>query len=94
MTKPVLAATIALALGSCGMGVYGPKGNDTGGIIPWSPENERARLAIAQDNCGAYGKYAVIRTVHRVYGDYITYECRFEPPLRYFRRDVTVRVRG
>ena len=27
--------------------VWGPKGNDTGGIIPWSPENERDSFAIA-----------------------------------------------
>jgi hypothetical protein len=95
VTKPFLAATIALALGSCAMGVSGPKGNDTGGIIPWSPENERAWLAIAQSNCGAYNKYAVYRSARRVYGDYITYECRFDPPVRaYFRRQVTVRTKG
>ena len=34
----VLAA-MALPLMSC-VGVYGPWGNDTGGIIPWSPEAE------------------------------------------------------
>ena len=27
--------------------VWGPKGNDTGGIIPWSPENERDSFEIA-----------------------------------------------
>jgi hypothetical protein len=88
-----LAATIAIALGSCAMGVHGPKGNDTGGIIPWSPENERAAPAIAGANCNAYGKYAVLRSARRVYGDYISYECRFYRPDR-IRREVTVSVRG
>ena len=60
--------------------LYGPKGNDTGGIIPWSVENESMMMMLAQDNCGYYGKIAVITNIHRVYGDFITYECRFGPP--------------
>jgi hypothetical protein len=62
-------------LGSCG--VYGPKGNDTGGIIPWSPANERMALTIARDKCSHHRKSAMIRTIHRKYGEYITYECHF-----------------
>ena len=77
--KLVLAAACGLMLSSCA-GVYGPKGNDTGGIIPWSPENERNAYDIAQSNCGWFNKYAVQRTIHRVPGDYISYECRFDPP--------------
>ena len=34
--------------------VWGPKGNDTGGIIPWSPENERDSFAIATDQCARW----------------------------------------
>ena len=74
----VLAAALAVALASCG--VYGPKGNDTGGIIPWSEANEAMAMQLAQENCGYYQKYAVIRSVHRVYGDWISYECRWDPP--------------
>lgn len=73
-----LLAVLGLTLISCG--VYGPKGNDVDGIIPWSPEAERDALDIAQSNCGRYNKFAVITSVHRVYGDYITYDCRWEPP--------------
>lgn len=72
---PVLALGVMLV--SCA-GIYGPKGNDTGGVIPWSPENEQMAHQIAQDNCGWYGKRAVLRSVHRVYGDYISYDCRFD----------------
>jgi hypothetical protein len=75
----VLAA--ALTLASC-VGVYGPKGNDIGGIIPWSPEAELTALDTAQSNCSRYNKYAVIRSIHRVYGDYISYDCWWNPPSR------------
>ena len=94
MTKPALAAAMALALGSCAMGVYGMKGNDTGGIIAWSPANEAAALQIAQDNCGTYGKYAQITSVRRMYGDYIAYICTFDPARRIYRRQEIVHARG
>jgi hypothetical protein len=68
-------------LASCA-GVYGPKGNDTGGIIPWSPDNELMAYDLAQSNCASYNKHAVFSSMRRVYGDYIAYECRFEPPRR------------
>jgi hypothetical protein len=74
----VLAAALGVTLTSCG--VYGPKGNDVGGIIPWSPEAEVAAIDIAQNNCGRFNKYAVITSVHRVYGDYISYACWWKPP--------------
>ena len=76
-----------------GAGVYGAKGNDTGGIIPWSIEAEAAALVIANDNCGPYRKYAVITSMRRRYGEYIVYECRFER-LRYERHRVILTVKG
>ena len=75
----VLAAALGVMLTSC-VGVYGPKGNDVGGIIPWSPEAELAALDTAQSNCGRFNKYAVITSIHRVYGDYISYACWWKPP--------------
>src|SRR5262245_14573627 len=63
-------------------GPFGPFGliaNDTGGIIPWSPLSERYRLSIAADHCARYFKVAVITSVHRQYGDYIGFVCRFGP---------------
>jgi hypothetical protein len=76
--RAVLVAVLAFPLAAC-VGVSGSKGNDTGGIIPWSPENELAALDIGQANCGTYRKFALITTVHRQYGDYIVYECRSNP---------------
>jgi len=81
IAKAIAVGALGTLLASCA-GVYGPKGNDTGGIIPWSPDNERMALTIAQDNCGRYRKHAVINTIHRTPGNYIVYDCRFEPPRR------------
>ena len=80
MTRPLLLAALGLALTSCG--VYGSKGNDTGGIIPWSPEAEASARVTANAACGAFGKRGVVTTMRRNYGDYIVYECRFDGPLR------------
>src|SRR5215813_2512639 len=77
--QAVPVAVLGLTLASC-VGVYGPKGNDVGGIIPWSPEAERYALDIAQSNCGRFNKFAVITSIHRVYGDYISYACWWKPP--------------
>jgi hypothetical protein len=78
-TKAIAVIALGAMLASCA-GIYGPKGNDTGGVIPWSPDNEQMAQMIAQENCGFYRKHAVIRTIHRTPGDYIVYDCRFEPP--------------
>jgi hypothetical protein len=80
---------VALALSVIGMasGLFAPaaqaqtvaRGNDTGGIIPWSCENEAAAQAIAAAHCGYYGKYQRISSVHRQYGDYIAFNCLWNP---------------
>jgi hypothetical protein len=70
--------------------VWGVKGNDTGGIIPWTPENGRVYRQIAAENCAAYRKYARITSVRRVYGDYIAYQCRWTRPGRYYYSDPVV----
>lgn len=76
--------------------VWGAKGNDTGGIIPWSPDNERAAFEIAQNNCGFWNKYAVATSIHRVPGDYIVYACQWDPPhyrqVRHRHRRVHVKI--
>ncbi len=86
MKRQALLLTLgSFALMGC-VGVHGPAGNDVGGIIPWSPENELHALEIAQPTCARYNKYAVISSVHRQYGDYIAYRCRWDPPRRWHRR--------
>ncbi|HEX2215660.1 MAG TPA: hypothetical protein VHG27_03035 [Xanthobacteraceae bacterium] len=51
------------------------EGNDTGGIIAWSPEAHRFRHAIAADHCARFGKIHRITSVHPWYGDYIGFAC-------------------
>jgi hypothetical protein len=51
------------------------KGNDTGGIIVWSPEAQRFRHETAGEFCALYGKVHRITSVPARYGDYIGFAC-------------------
>jgi hypothetical protein len=75
MRKPVGLAifAVAIALGGCATPPF--KGNDTGGIISWTPEAEIARHEIAAEHCARYGKIHRITSNHRRYGDYIGFSC-------------------
>ena|SRR5262245_29792437 len=55
------------------------KGNDTGGIISWSCEAEAAAQAIAAEHCARFDKFHRITSVHRQYGDYIAFQCLWNP---------------
>jgi hypothetical protein len=55
------------------------KGNDTGGIIAWSPENEARAREWTDQFCASYNKYPRITAVHRQYGDYISFNCLWDP---------------
>lgn len=77
-----LAVTVLCNVPAQAGNLVGLVGNDTGGIIPWSPYAEVYRFAIAADHCARYSKYARITSVHRQYGDYIGFHCLFPPPVR------------
>ena len=47
--------------------VFSINGNDTGGIIPWSPAL----------HAYGYHKLAHITSVHPRYGDYVVFACKF-----------------
>lgn len=53
------------------------EGNDTGGIIAWSPAVDRIYRDIAAAHCAKYFKAAQITSVHRWYGDYVAFRCHF-----------------
>lgn len=74
-------ALIGLAVALCSASAHAQvyRGNDTGGIIPWSCENEVAARAIAGAYCAGWNKYARITSVHRMYGDYIGFNCLWRP---------------
>jgi hypothetical protein len=103
MIKTMLAAaalsamlvTNASAFNTILDSVWGSKGNDTGGIIPWSPENERDSFAIASEQCARWNKYPIATSIHRRYGDYIGYKCVWNPPVavrHHHRRRVDVTI--
>jgi hypothetical protein len=66
----MFAIVCALMLGGCAV-----KGNDTGGIITWSPENQASAQQLASDHCVRYGKYAVVTSITPREGDYIAFVC-------------------
>ena len=77
---PLLLLPAALVL--AGWGPYGVTGNDTGGIIPWSPGIRQIAFNLASEHCGRYNKYARITSVHARYGDYIGFACVWSPHAR------------
>jgi hypothetical protein len=67
------------ALASTGAQAQICHANDTGGIIPWSCENETAAPQITAEYCARWDKYARITSVHRRYGDFIAFSCLWSP---------------
>jgi hypothetical protein len=55
----------------------GMTGNDSGGIIQWTPDAKYFYRDIAAYQCARYHKIAVISSVHRRYGEYIGFRCYF-----------------
>jgi hypothetical protein len=71
----------AIAVSAAGAQAQVYRGNDTGGIIPWSCENEAAARETAGAYCAGWNKYARITSVHRMYGDYIAFNCLWRPDI-------------
>ena len=80
-----MLSAAALALSLCVLparaevwSVFGINGNDTGGIIAWSPAlRAYGYREAAQHHCGGYHKLARITSVHARYGDYVGFACEF-----------------
>ena len=70
--------------------VWGAKGNDTGGIIPWTPENEKNAFDIAKVQCATWNKHPVATSIHRTPGDYIAYKCVWDQARGGHRVDVKI----
>ena len=87
----LIGLAVALSSASAHAQVY--RGNDTGGIIPWTCENEADAREIAGAYCAGWNKYARITSVHRMYGDYIAFNCLWRPDTARFQVPV-VRTRS
>jgi hypothetical protein len=58
----------------------GLTGNNTGGIISYSPELEHgAYRKVAADWCARWDRLSHVTSVHRRYGDYIGFVCIDRP---------------
>jgi hypothetical protein len=85
--KILIALFIVLAAGTAAMATgaeftgTGPgiTGNDTGGIFPYSPADEDTFQQIADGHCSRYGRMAKVTSVHRIYGDYVSFVCYDRP---------------
>jgi hypothetical protein len=54
-------------------------GNDTGGILPYSPEIRGVYGQMAAEYCARWRRLSHITSVHPKYGDYIAFECIDRP---------------
>jgi hypothetical protein len=73
----LFALAIVLFASTAHAGWYPIKGNDTGGIIPWSPWVKHTYREMAADFCAQYFKIAHITSVHPWYGDFVGFTCAF-----------------
>jgi hypothetical protein len=79
----MLAALPTLSGGAAFAGLAGPgpglTGNDTGGIIPYSPGVAGIYRELAAAHCARWGRLSYVTSVHRIYGDYISFVCIDRP---------------
>jgi hypothetical protein len=70
-------------IGGAAAGIIGPgpgiTGNDTGGIIPYSPAINRVYRRMAAEHCARWGRLSHITSVDRRYGGYIGFVCIDKP---------------
>jgi hypothetical protein len=53
-----------------------PYGNDTGGIMPYRPNIRPIEYRdMAASYCAHWGRLSQVTSVHRRYGDYVTFVC-------------------
>jgi hypothetical protein len=72
------ALALFVLLTACAGVGPGLTGNDTDGIISYSPENRAHAREMASEHCAHYGKRAHLTAVHARYGGYIRFSCRFD----------------
>jgi len=56
----------------------GLTGNDTGGIIQWTPGIDHVYRNIAADHCAKWNRRAEITSVNRRYGGYVGFVCLYD----------------
>jgi hypothetical protein len=78
----MLAVALVLNSFAAYAGIAGPgpglTGNDTGGIIQWTPEIDPIYRDIAAAHCARWNRLAGITSVRRTNGDYIGFRCVYD----------------
>ena len=74
----ILHAVMALGSPTFAAPGMGVTGNDTGGIMPRTPETARHYKQIAVAHCARWHRYAGISSIHHVAGDYIGFRCIYD----------------
>jgi hypothetical protein len=75
-----LSAGAASAAGGAFAGPgRGVTGNDTGGIFPYTPDVEHIYQQIATNHCARWHRLAYVTSVHRRYGDFVSFVCIDKP---------------
>jgi hypothetical protein len=80
-----LPVALALVIGGAPARAFlagpGPEitGNNTGGIIPYTPAIEPIYRQLAAAYCARWGRLSHITSVHRRYGDYVGFVCIDKP---------------
>jgi hypothetical protein len=88
--KLILVMAIAVLLPGAGSAAHagavflgpgwGLTGNDTGGIMTYTPELRRtAYREMAANWCGRWGRLSHLTSMHRKYGDYVGFVCIDRP---------------
>ncbi len=57
----------------------GVTGNNTGGIFPYRPADQATYRQIAETFCARYGRLGKVTSIHRTYGDYVSFVCYDRP---------------
>jgi hypothetical protein len=77
--NPLIVVALCVLLTACTGPGRGITGNDTGGIIPYSPAVEGSYRQMAADYCAHWHRLSRVTSVHREYGDYISFVCVDRP---------------
>jgi hypothetical protein len=89
LRNDLITLVLVVVLSSCAGGLAlaglqgpGPRfghewvwGNDTGGILPYSPEVRGVYRQMAAEHCARWHRLSHVTSVHPRYGDYITFVC-------------------
>jgi hypothetical protein len=75
----LIAVALGVVLTACAGPGSGITGNDTGGIIPYSPTIKSTYRQIAAEYCARRNRLSHVTSVHRIYGDYISFVCIDRP---------------